>query len=121
MLSIEKNFCKTLSEEVVLFTEDGSPYYVSPAASRVLYNEAENNSLIEEVTGIVRMVSTLKLKLSYIMPLETAPLGSAIKCNVSKFGHGYKAMLIEDDVAKSRAVATEAGVHDTCYELKVVT
>lgn len=100
MLTMEESFREALSEEVVLFTEDCSPYYVSPAISKTLRGDAANNSLIEEVTGIVSMISSLKLKLSYVMPLNSALMGSSIKCNVSKIGHGYKAMLIEDDVER---------------------
>lgn len=97
MLTIKQSFREALSEEVVLFTEDCSPYYVSPAIAKALRSDAANNSLIEEVTGIVNMINSLKLKLSYVMPLNSVSGGSSIKCNVSRMGHGYKAMLIEDD------------------------
>lgn len=121
MLSIEQNFLELLSEEVILFTEDCSPYYVSPAVSRDLWNKAENNSLIEEVSRIVHTVSSLNLCLSYIMPLHSAPTGSAVRCSVSKFSHGYKVMLIEDSIAKHRTVTTGTDVHEACYKPELVT
>lgn len=101
MLPIEQKFHEALSEEVVLFTKDCSPYYVSPSISKALRDDAANNLFLEEVTGIVNMISTLNLSLSYIMPLQSVPLGSSIKCNVSKLGHGYKAILIKDDFEKN--------------------
>lgn len=101
MLSVKQSFHEVISEDVVLFTEDCSPYYVGPAISRTLWGKTEKDSLIEEVTRIVNMISSLELKLSYIMQLQSAPRGSSIKCDVSKFSHGYKVKLIGAEDTKA--------------------
>lgn len=97
MVSIEKDCCEQVGEEDFLFSGDCSPYYVGSAVSWLILNEAEYDSLMEEITGIVRMVSILGLRLTYIMPLESVPMCSSIKCKVSRFGCGYKVRLIEDN------------------------
>ena len=101
MLNNASRIDELFPEEVILFNESGHPYYVSPAASELIWDDPDDRSLFNEIIKIVEMVSTLKLKLSYVVPLRSSAVHSNIQCDVSKFGFGYKVLLKDDSVDMS--------------------
>ena len=80
-------------EEVILFNESGHPYYVSPSASEIIWDDSDDRAMFNEIIKIVDVVSSLSLKLSYVVTLRTSPTCSPVECDVSRFGFGFKVVL----------------------------
>lgn len=97
MLNNVNRIDELFPEEVILFSESGHPYYVSPSASEIICDDSEDRAMFNEVIKIVDVVSSLNLKLSYEVTLKTSPAGSLVQCNVSRFGFGFKVVLQNDD------------------------
>ena len=108
MLVNQSRIDELFPEEVILFNQSGQPYYVSPAASEMISHDSENSEMFNEVIKIVDMVSSLKLKLSYVVQLRFSPKNAVINCNVSQFGFGYKVMLHANEINLPLNVETAA-------------
>ena len=113
MLANTNRIDELFPEEVILFNESGHPYYASPAASDLIWDNPNDASLFNEIVKIVDTVSMLKLKLSYELSLRSSPDDSEIQCNVSKFGFGYKVVLNTNDVSHQLHVGNSSKLDKT--------